>query len=414
MLDRKTTFYNGTIKALAIFSLCALARLNAAVAPPYLPNDEALATDIASDQALSPAALAHAIDLATAYLKRACGPDGKFVYRVDLGSGKESTSYDIIRHAGAMYALAMANTSRHDPELVAAMVRSAGFLRSNYIGPGVHSGQLVVWSKPLAEHPEHQYAELGGTGLGLVALAAVRHVDPEAVPLSDLQALGRFVLFLQREDGSFIHKYDAKSGPVTTWQSLNYPGEAALGLVALYEFDHSQEWLDAATKALAYLARSRAGHSTVPSDQWALIATAKLLQYCTTNTCQASRQLLIQHAAQVCGSILREQFKGGSPTDIDGAFDAQGRTGPTATSLEGLLAALEFLPKGELRHRVQTAVPRGIAFLLRAQVTSGPYAGGMPGAIHASALDSAAVRVDNVQHALCAWLRYTQSDPQLR
>ncbi len=230
-------------------------------------------------QARSRAEVSHAIELATGYLERACGPDGKFAYKVDIGTGRESSSYDIIRHAGAIYALAMANHATPDPKAVDAMVRAAGFLRKNYIGPGVRPEQLVAWSKPLTEAPDRQFAELGGAGLGLVALAAVREVDPKSVPLKDLQALGQFVLFLQKDDGSFVSKYRAQGGPVPHWESLYYPGEAALGLIALYEADQSSDWLVAAAKALAYLAKSRAVLSTVPADHWALIATARLIPY---------------------------------------------------------------------------------------------------------------------------------------
>lgn len=357
-------------------------------------------------RAPSRAELNRATDLAIGYLERACGPDGRFVYKIDIGTGRESSSYDIIRHEGAIYALAMANRSRPDPRVVEAMTRAAGFLRQNYMGPGVRPDELVVWSKPLTERPERQYAELGGAGLGLVALASVRQVDPKSVSLQDLQALGRFVLFLQRDDGSFVHKYRAESGPVTNWNSLYYPGEAALGLVALYEADHSRQWLTAAGKALSHLARSRVGLTIVPADHWALIATAKLLPYCEKYSCAASREELIQHATQICTSILRDQFRGSAAIGLDGAFDPSGRTAPAATRLEGLLAALEFLPRGELRDRIEGAAGRGISFLLRAQVTSGPQEGGIPGAVVTRAHDSSEVRIDYVQHALCAWIRY--------
>jgi len=189
-------------------------------------------------------------------------------------------------------------------------------------------------------------------------------------------------------------------------QSLYYPGEAALGFIALYEADHSHEWLTAAGKALGYLAKSRAGLSIVPADHWALIATAKLLPYCEDGGCGVSREELIRHAVQVCESILRDQFKGSASVVLDGAFDPAGRTTPAATRLEGLLAAMEFLPKGELRDRIESAIQRGISFLLRAQVTSGSEAGAMPGAILSREHDSSEVRIDYVQHALCAWLRY--------
>ena len=361
----------------------------------------------------SPAEVSHAIELATGYLERACGPDGKFTYKVDIASGKESSSYDIIRHAGAMYALAMVNRSHPDPEAIAAMIRAAKFLRENYIGPDVRPGQEVVWSQPLTESPNsrrpksrERYAELGGTGLGLVALAAAREADPKSASLEELQALGRFALFLQRDDGSFVHKYRAEGGPVPNWEVLYYPGEAALGFIALYEADHSREWLVAAGKALSFLARSRAGLATVPADHWALIATAKLLPYCDEGGCSASREELVRHAVQVCESILRDQFKASAAVALDGAFDSTGRTAPAATRLEGLLAALEFLPKSELRDKIEAAVGRGIAFLLRAQVVSGPEAGGMPGSALTRMLDSSQIRIDYVQHALCAWIRY--------
>lgn len=346
-----------------------------------------------------------AIELATDYLERACSADGKFVYLVDVGSGREISSYNVLRHSGAIYALAMANQLSADKKAGESMIRAAAFLRQNYIGPGPQAGQLAVWSKPLSRGLDGQFAELGGTGLGLVALAAVRKADPKAVPLRDLQALGRFILFLQQDDGSFVHKYLAKTGRVANWQSLYYPGEAALGLIALYEEDHSREWLEAAIKALIYLANSRAGLATVPADHWALIATAKLLPYCDTTTCTPLRERLIRHAAQICSSVLREQVRGTSGTGADGAFDLTGRTAPAATRLEGLVAALQFLPKGELREKIMEAIPRSIAFLLRAQVTSGPYSGGMPGS--ALAADSR-IRIDYVQHALCAWIMYWQ------
>jgi hypothetical protein len=360
----------------------------------------------------SPAEVDRAISLAGGYLERACGPDGKFVYKIDTGSGKESSSYDVIRHAGAMYGLAMLNSSHPDPNAAAALIRAAKFLRQNYIGPGPRPGQLAIWSQPFVHtgsanrKSRERYAELGGTGLGLVALAAAREVDPNSVPLEELQSLGRFALFLQRDDGSFVHKYRAEGGPVPNWSVLYYPGETALGFIALYEADHSREWLNAAGKALSYLAKSRTGLSTVPADHWALIATAKLLPYCDDAECSVSRQELVRHAAQVCESILRDQFRGSAAVALDGAFDDSGRTALAATRMEGLLAALEFLPKGELRDKIEAAAERGIAFLLRAQVISGSQAGGMPGAAMTRALDSSEIRIDYVQHAMCAWLRY--------
>jgi hypothetical protein len=342
-----------------------------------------------------------AVALSGGYLERACGPDGKFMYEIETRNGEQASSYNIVRHAGAIYALAMLNRSTPDRKAVDAMVRAATFMRQNYIAPGTHSGQLVVWSEPTTPHSE---AELGATGLGLVALTEVRKVAPKSVPLEELQALGRFALFLQRDDGSFASKFNPETGP-EDWDSLYYPGETALGLIGLYESDHSRQWLSAAAKALSYLAKSRAKLFPVPPDHWALIAMAKLLPYCDKISCPVSRDELLEYSNQVCNSIVHDQLR--NPiAPMDGAFDATGRTAAVATRMEGLLAALEILPENEFRARVEAAARRGIAFLLRAQIKSGPYAGGMPGAYLAGAPGTSEIRIDCVQHAVSAWLRY--------
>jgi hypothetical protein len=341
------------------------------------------------------AQLDHAIDQATAYLERACGPDGRFAYKVDVTSDRESVSYNIVRHAGAIYALAMANRFRPHREAVEAMVRAAAFLRHDYVGAGIRRRQLAVWSRPVKDRSRsgYQVASLGGTGLGLVALAAVRDADINSVPLEDLRELGRFILFLQKKDGGFIHKYRTDTGPVADWESLYYPGEAALGLIALYEADHSRKWLVGAGKALAYLARSRVRLSTVPADHWALVATAEIMPYADQIGPVVSREALVRHSIQVCNSIL------------DGFADPAiaSRTAPVATRLEGLLAAAEFLPENDLRDKIDAVASQQANRLLRPQIVSGAYAGGMPASIEDAA--SVVVRIDFVQHAICAWIR---------
>jgi hypothetical protein len=351
------------------------------------------------------AAIGRGITSAANYLVRACGPDGRFEYRINFRTGRTDPSYNIVRHAGAMYALAFRYHFQNDPQVANALLRAAAFLRRNYVGPGVRPKQSVVWSLPLSQPSD---AELGATGLGLVALTAAHRVDPTSAPVEELEALGRFLLFLQRSDGSFVSKYSTESGPLSERESLYYPGEAALGLISLYEIDQDRQWLNAAARGLSYLAQSRAGLSTVPADHWALIATAKLLPYCEKVACPVSRKELVLHAIQVCDSILREQIADPNQPVLDGAFDPYGRTAPAATRLEGLLATLEFLPEDQtaLRKQIEAASGRGVSFLLRAQFTSGPHAGGLPGAVIPGAPDESIIRIDYVQHALCAWLRY--------
>lgn len=356
--------------------------------------------------AVSDARVQQAITKSRDYLIRSCGPGGRFIYKVDEITGQVAPSYNIIRHEGAVYSLAMLYAAYDDPSSLEAITRADGYLRSSYISPGIAPDVLVVWTRPF---PDRSAADLGATGLGLVALTSLDRFWSGAIPIEQLRALGHFGLLLQRTDGSFIDKYRTATGPVEEFESLYYPGEMALGFLSLYEVDHSKTWLDAAKKALMYLARRSAGQSAAPPDHWAMIAMAKLFEICGREriACPAPREELIRYAEQVSQTLLAGQQQ--APTSdprLLGSFGPSGRTAPTATRLEGLLAALEFLPPGPMRAKIKPGIDLGINFLLRAQIADGPYTGGVPKSIVASEPESSEIRIDYVQHALCAWLRY--------
>jgi hypothetical protein len=261
-------------------------------------------------------------------------------------------------------------------------------------------------------------AKLGGTGLGLVALLSVESMAPGTTSPEELRRLGRFLRFMQKPEGSFYSKYlPAEGGRSDAWTSLYYPGEAVLGLVMLYQHDSDPQWLEAAARGLDWLARSRENQRRVEADHWALLATARLLEASGGSPLPVPRERLLRHAAQICNSILDEQPQWPSSSPLRGGFAADGRTCPTATRLEGLLAALQFLPAEEwrLRQRIEQAVYAGVAFLLRAQVETGSFAGAIPRSvtpqdgstpIHRHGQRATEVRIDYVQHALSALIAF--------
>jgi hypothetical protein len=132
-----------------------------------------------------------------------------------------------------------------------------------------------------------------------------------------------------------------------------------------------------------------------------------------------STETLLRHAGQICESILANRSALPLGYRLSGCFTDDGRTCPTATRLEGLLAALTFLPakQTELRDRINLAVRSGIRFLTASQIQSGPYTGGIPRAVQylaenhprfSTAFNQRAteIRIDYVQHALSAMLQY--------
>jgi hypothetical protein len=371
-----------------------------------------------------PAALNEAIELAGGYLTRQCGEDGQFVYLANLDSNVPiADEYNIVRHAGAIYAMAACQQHAAQTDRREALLRAVAFLKREGVAPVPgHEDLLGVWSRREISHVGRPvYVNLGGVGVGLIALMSVEKVEPGTTSLDDLRRLGRFLVFMQEPSGNFYSTYDpSRGGRIEAGRSLYYPGEAALGLMMLYEYDPQPIWLDTAARAMAYLARRRADQTTVEADHWALLATARLLPvYDQYRQPPATREELLRHAAQICESILAERPEIPEDAVEHGCMTDDGRTCPTATRVEGLLAALEFLPEDEtrLRERITAAMSEAVPFLMRSQVHEGPLAGGIPHRVRPVPEDDpryakfdparmSEVRIDYVQHALCGMIRY--------
>ena len=362
-----------------------------------------------------------AINRSANYLMKNTKADGMFEYRINLNPAiNVKEKYNILRHAGAMYAMSVYYQLHPDDNMRSAVKRAGKYLRN--VAVGTLSGKenmLAVLSTPQdSRGGEPLQAKLGGTGLGLVALLSLEDISPGSTPLADLRKLGQFLVSMQREDGSFSSKYIPSEGGVNdNWQSLYYPGEAILGLLMLYEKDPSAIWLDSASKALAYLARSRKNKTDVPADHWALLATEKMLSLKNKDKQAVPRELLIDHAVRICDAILKRQINEPERPEYGGGFSMDGRTTPAATCLEGLMAACSFLPRDhDVRKRIDSTVHRGIAFLLNAQIKEGPFAGAFPRAVGRlnqntpEAIEfnnrTTEVRIDYVQHALSAMIQY--------
>lgn len=372
--------------------------------------------------------LAERIDWAAEYLHQAVTPAGRFVYRRNLLTGvEERHRYNFLRHAGTVYAMAEYHRLRPAYHDSAALLQAVDYLVDCCVAPVCGQPNLLaLWSLPelTGSRRPFQQAKLGGTGLALAALVQVEFLLPGTTEPRVLRQLAEFLLFMQKADGSFFAKFiPSQGGRDESWVSLYYPGEAALGLIMLYELDGDQRWLIAAMDGLRYLARVREGQQDVPADHWALLATARLFRQdpavlelasptgITWNQPQGARikRALIAHVEVVVEKMLAEQVREDRLACGLGGFNPDGRVAPTATRLEGLLAAWSILPEGPLRQRVRQAVEAGNRFLITAQVDDGPYRGAFT-RYHPQCASpeprADEIRIDYVQHALAAMLAY--------
>lgn len=374
------------------------------------------------------------IEEAADYVVRATDGNGRYVYLMAQDGGVASSEYNIVRHAGAIYALAEYQTQGATAEAraraAAATSRAAAqMLDPRYTRPvGQEPDMLAVWSDPKEEGGNRWSAKLGGSGLGLVGLMSrVRADDAGASDLESIQKIARFVVFMQKPDGNFNAKYSDEEGRVTG-ASLYYPGEAVLGLTMLHEQDHDPAWLKAGFAGIAARGSSIRATDKPPADHWLMIAIDRILPFVAQAPSPAkTREELFATSIHIGRSMLDEQTRTASRSpELDGCYTPDGRTTPSATRLEGLLALEHMLgeepSQAAFRDEVRRSIVRGMTFLRRAQITDGPRRGGFPPTVkeddgtpapanedeeHASRRRGD-VRIDYVQHAMSAMMHYRQ------
>jgi len=199
------------------------------------------------------------------YLKESVGPDGKFVYSYFPKSDTEKDDYNILRHAGTIYAMLEVYEYTQDPELLVSIEHAIEYLltTAQTCGDGNEAATCIV---------EEGESKLGGNGLTIVALAKYTELtgNEEYYPL--MTSLANWILSVQNDAGEFtVHKLDHETGVAADFTSDYYPGEALLALMRLYALDGDPTWLEAADKGAEWLITVRDGEapdypfSTLPS-----------------------------------------------------------------------------------------------------------------------------------------------------
>ena len=363
--------------------------------------------------------LTNSIKLSAEYIDNFTKPDGMFDYEVDLFTGKVSDrSYNILRHAGTIYALANSYEFYNSKKSLKTLLDASNYMKSCCVRAVEDNNDILgVWSyKSINKSMPYDKLKLGGTGLGLVALLSVEKLKPGTTDKETLRKLGNFIISLQKPDGSFYSRYiPSKGGKDDSWTSLYYPGEAALGLVMLYEFDQQPKWFNHALKVLTYLSELRINEKNVPHDHWALLATAKLIEIADKQNLEIPREMLLSHGKRIVNDIIAG-IPNYNKTDPKHGCLARGcRTTPSSTRLEGLIAFYNVLDQEDqkTKEKIAEVSKNGIEFLIRTQIKEGPYRGAIPPVyigdvnnLYKTSRSMSVVRIDYVQHALSAFVDY--------
>ena len=299
-------------------------------------------------------ALLQSMVWAADYLLSSIEADGKIRYQYKVHSDRDSSSYNLIRHAGTTYSiLQMYDRTRYEPYL-----RASEQAMQYFFGHCQRDRRTGHWLPE--DHPDHGESlflvslprksqtvgdvHLGGAGLGLVMIDQyVEATGDTETYLEQSRAMARFIAASQKEDGEFLSFPSLEPGgpPCRDEVSPYYPGEAILGLVRLYSYDRNPLWLDTAVRAADWLidVRDRGkGPSEVANDHWLMLGLSYLYLY-------TEDRRYVDHSIAICRAVEYQYHKNEKAwadyPDYRGGYYDPPRSTPAATRGEGLGAVLE-------------------------------------------------------------------------
>ncbi len=337
------------------------------------------------------------------YLIRSVKPNGRFVYSYRPESDSEPEQYNILRHAGTVYAMLELYEVTKNPKLLAAAERAIGYLLAQ-IKPSRDAGSEAACVV------ERDTVKLGGNALAALALCKYIEVTGERSHLPTVRRLGQWMRSVQAESGEFtVHKMRYTGGEVAPFRSAYYPGEAILALVRMHAADPEGGWLDVAERGARWIVEvrdSRVPGSALFHDQWLLYSLGELCRL-------RPGRGLFRHALRLSDAVVVAQHIAPPHPDWVGGYHRPPRSTPTATRTEGLCAVYSLVRQAGYRDRavrMLDAVRLGTVFVLQMQFRpeSVMYFDDPQralGGIHAG-LTNYEVRIDYVQHCISALLGY--------
>lgn len=352
------------------------------------------------------------------YLVAHLSESGRYIYEVDLATGRTSDpnrgAYSLPRHSGTTYFLAELYRLTKQDFLREPIERAIGHLadlaqRGGCRGQGPGDDEFIC-----VVDRGRAISDLGSTALAVVALVEYQRAtgDRRFEPLS--RKMSEFLLLMQRDDGSFRHRYHVSARrPDEDIELMYYSGEAALALVRMHEVTREDRYLKAADRALQWLVSwydFAAGGYFFGEEHWTCIAagaaaaTLNRPQY--LEFCRDYGEFLRRHqqeegdfAGQIgwVGSYYFTPF-------------APPQNTPAGSRTESMISTYELaLAHGVRDDKLWRQIELAMTYALRQQFGKDslyriPWSAAALGAITTGPFDRN-VRIDFVQHICSAMIR---------
>jgi hypothetical protein len=334
------------------------------------------------------------------WIERAQREDGTYLYEYDLEEGREIDDYNVVRHAGVTMSLYQM-AAEGDHSVLPAADRGLEWMQDNMIERG-------DWTA--FRDPRSGRIQLGSSSLLLAGLAQRRIATGDPTYDEFMRKVARFLVVMQREDGSFLNLWLVETGAPDPTQTSKYAtGEAFWALAMMHRFFPEEGW-DRPTWAVAdYLTlyRDEAEGNKFPpwADQWAAYGLSEMADWpLNEENVRYARSLserfgfLVRFESQRSGGRWSEMVRG-----------REARAAGMGTWVEGLtslhkLASID--PRmGDMEEKLADRIACAAGMLVARQVTEEEAARtSAPEVARGAWFTEGITRMDDQQHALSALL----------
>ncbi len=367
------------------------------------------------------------------YLVRILNEEGRFIYSYYPLEKQVHEGYNLLRHAGTIYALSQLYDATGEAAYLEAAVRAAVFLRGFVEEVQIDGRSFTAlvsdprFTKSNAQ--EGRVVKTGGCALALIAFLSVDRIQKRGDYLELCKQLGRYLERTQMANGNVLSKYLLERGEYSSWKSAYYPGETAVALAMLAAATNDARTRESMARLLLYLAMNWEIHLNYPEhsrdfDHWGLIGLAtawplltdEMLSTLSPSASVWTRQRLLEVARDYVQLEWLYMVRGdGIAAALDGAIHGtDATTTPVATRLEAIQLIHRLLRQQELAaDSWPPLIERQLQFVLRGQYSAhdaktigGPLniAGAFRRGVLAETSKSAEIRIDYSQHAISALL----------
>lgn len=349
------------------------------------------------------------IALSMNYINRNINPDGRFQYRqnVDPEITYKNDVYNSLRHAGTLYTMYQYEKLGLETKFKDNRIISSKYFIDRYIRK-LDDSKYVVISFPEEEGINYHIAKSGAAGVALCALSNL--YQEKEIDLPTLRGLGEFLLSMTDDEGNVWAYYNLETNEVdTNAEAIFYPGEAAAGLLNLYEIDPQQKWLNAVIKIIMNIVNTRKTMNLdIPFDHWSVYVIKELLFKLLVKN-QNDVYDMRAYAEQMAIPVLSNQITN-PKNSYFGALIDNIRPCSLGAIMEGLASIYFITENDQLKMILSKALSIGNYFLAKVQVKTGLNAGGLPNSANwvkpGVTPNASIIRIDNVSHVVLGWLRY--------